>query len=371
MFPFDWIWLFLVEEAPVTEKTPDPVTTPDPRITPAPVLEKTPFPEKEQNQKNGRYCRRKGGKGRPKKKNNGEMSDQSLDFDAMTRLQDHKSRIKHNQTQDGLIRKAYAKKTKVSQKKALADFMDTMYDQNLTFIAIDFEGHEETPGTVTEVGIAVYNPRELRGMMMPFIELKHIIVLDHEHLRNGKYVPDHRNNFNGDVSLVVGGDHVQKAIREIIANYSEPNYASISEALIPGNGVCLVGHGLDNDLEWLDRMGVRIKPTCTIDTQKVLGWTHGKKGLSLRNSLDLVRQPYAFLHNAGNDAYYTMVLCLCLADPFYRQACGIDTEETKIWFLLRPLTKGDPYNVAPQLISRDILGIPLRDPETVNNGFRQ
>lgn len=337
MFPFDWIWLFIVEE-----ETPAPIT------------------EKQQSQKNGRYHRRKGGKGRPRK-NNGDVGDKYLDFDAMTRLQDYELRLKRNQTMDGLIRKAYAKKTKISQKKALADFMDTMYNQNLTFIAIDFEGHEQTPGTVTEVGIAVYKPGTLRGMMMPFIELKHIIILENKDLKNGRYVPDHRENFNGDVSLVMGEDYAANAIEEIIHHHSGPSN-------IPGLGVCIVGHGLANDLEWLDRMGVRIEPTCTIDTQRVLGWTHGKKGLSLRNSLDLVRQPYAFLHNAGNDAYYTMVLCLCLADPFYRQACGIDTQETKTWFRLRPLTKGDSYNVTKELLSLDILGSPLRDQETLNNG---
>lgn len=47
---------------------------------------------------------------------------------------------------------------------------------------------------------------------------------------------------------------------------------------------------------------------------------------SLKDSLRLVRQPFAFLHNAGNDAYYTLLLCLALADPFYRMASEIDTD---------------------------------------------
>lgn len=358
MFPFDWIWLLLAEEAPVTEKPPAPTMVNFPAFVhyPAPVMEKPPAPitektpEKQQNQRNGRYYRRKGGKGRPRRNNNG---DKDLNFDAMTRLQDYETRLKNNQTQDALICKAYAMKTKVSQKNALADFMDTMSNPNLTFIAIDFEGYERSPGIVTEVGIAVYKPTTLRGMMMPFIELKHIIITENMDLKNGRYVPDHKDNFNGDVSLMMSGPCAAEAIRQVTDQHSE----SLD---IPGSGVCLVGHGLDNDLEWLDRMGVRIEPSCTIDTQKVLGWTHGKKGLSLRNSLDLVRQPYAFLHNAGNDAYYTMILCLCLADPFYRQACGMDEKETKTWFRLRPLTKGDSYTEAKQLYSPDILGMPLR-----------
>lgn len=93
-----------------------------------------------------------------------------------------------------------------------------------------------------------------------------------------------------------------------------------------GNGFCLIGHTMRHNLNYLLEMGVSYGNCTLIDTASLLNLTHGQQQPSLKDSLRLVRQPFAFLHNAGNDAYYTLLLCLALADPFYRMASEIDTD---------------------------------------------
>lgn len=90
-------------------------------------------------------------------------------------------------------------------------------------------------------------------------------------------------------------------------------------------------------------MGVSYGNCTSIDTAAVLNLTHGQQLPSLKDALRLVLQPFAFLHNAGNDAYYTLLLCLALADPFYRMAAEIDTDTKMANWKCRDL-KGETIN---------------------------
>lgn len=216
------------------------------------------------------------------------------------------------------------------EREDYADFKTTIkdvFDRGMCLISIDFEALEGT-NKITEVGVSVYDPWNSKGGLLPFIQLVHVIIRENQHLYNRNYVPNHKENFNGGRSLVMGLQEVADSILKLIARNS-------FQELPPGLGVCIVGHGLTNDLKWLQQMGVDIGNADTIDTQELLCYTHGHKKASLEHALRLVRQPFAFLHNAGNDAYYTLLLCLCLSDPFYRVQSQIDQPERMEYFKCR------------------------------------
>lgn len=87
----------------------------------------------------------------------------------------------------------------------------------------------------------------------------------------------------------------------------------------------MMGHDLMSDLRWLSLIGVRFAQNMRkLDTKIVFAYTHGHNGASLKNALIAAKQPHAFLHNAGNDAYYTVLLALKLCDPGARHYSGFE-----------------------------------------------
>ncbi|KAF3988551.1 hypothetical protein FT663_03486 [Candidozyma haemuli var. vulneris] len=225
----------------------------------------------------------------------------------------------------------------------LRSFMRSVYKKEVALIAIDFEAWEKDTELVTEIGISIYDPMKQKGALIPFIQSSHIIIKENEKRKNGKYVPNHTANFNGGRSLVMSLAEAAKGINDIIASNNLPNKSH-------GAGVCLVGHGMSQDLKWLKDMGVDVGCAGIIDTQEVLSYTHDKKVSSLKKALRLVRQPCAFLHNAGNDAYYTMLLCLCLADPFYRLTAEIDDRKTMKNFKAAGSEPKEHHNISKKVI---------------------
>lgn len=82
---------------------------------------------------------------------------------------------------------------------------------------------------------------------------------------------------------------------------------------------------MKNDLRWLAQLGISIPgPNRELDTQTLYSYTHGRDGASLARYLKAVNQTAGYLHNAGNDAYYTLLLALKLCDPCERWENGLD-----------------------------------------------
>lgn len=119
----------------------------------------------------------------------------------------------------------------------------------------------------------------------------HIIVTDHLHLQNGKYVADNRSNFNF-------GQSVFLSLHSAIDRVHEELSAS---------GSCLIGHNIKADIRFLAG-----KSKCPInipvfDTQIMYKQaTLGENILGLVRVLEELNIEYTNLHNAGNDAYYTL-----------------------------------------------------------------
>ena len=119
----------------------------------------------------------------------------------------------------------------------------------------------------------------------------HIIVSDHLHLKNGKFVANNRDKFNFGKSEVL---NLKMALDHVLAVLSTPNS-------------CLIGHNIKADINFLRSVSAKKLNMPIFDTQLIYKQaTFGDNMLGLVRVLDEIGIPHSNLHNAGNDAFYTL-----------------------------------------------------------------
>lgn len=194
----------------------------------------------------------------------------------------------------------------------LRHWMELVYLRPFPLVAIDVEAWEQNPNKITEIGLAVYDPRDQWALMVPRIRTAHILVKENKSMNNGRYVPNNKMRFNGGVLYEMLGAELRGWLSEILGYY-----------LNQRTGV-LVGHNVGGDIEWLARHGVmEVRGIETVDTEKVHRLSRQTGGL-LRGLLRTVQIPHLNLHNAANDAYYTLLVAMAYLDPAQRAHFGLD-----------------------------------------------
>ncbi|KAI3405152.2 hypothetical protein KGF56_002108 [Candida oxycetoniae] len=225
-----------------------------------------------------------------------------------------------------------------NNRKPYEMMIRNVFTRKSILMSFDVEAWEKDTNIVTEIGVAIYDPKLGGGMgfgIVPTIFQIHTRIRESLELKNGEYVPDHVDNFNGGVTLVLGQDETGIFLQSLIDFFfgtdqpqKEMQYISRSY---------LVGHGLKGDIKWLTMLGVKLPENIlTIDTSELMKVTHGQSPVGLARALNYLDIPHNFLHNAGNDAYYTLLLALKLCDPYVRMKMNLDvclvkemTEEEK------------------------------------------
>ncbi len=203
----------------------------------------------------------------------------------------------------------------------ITDALRSVNGRKTTLISIDLEAFERNTEIVTEIGISIYDPVKEATSLVPSIINIHLILKETIKLRNGAFVHDHKDNFLGGSSLVVSKKTAVELIESVLEFYCVQRKAQGYEA-------AFVGHNLSGDLNWLKKLGVHLPQNPHIlDTEKVYSASHGSQGNSLGAILKRLRIPHSFLHNAGNDAYFTLIALLKLSDPHCRRTEKLDSHE--------------------------------------------
>ncbi|CUM45198.1 uncharacterized protein AC631_03486 [Debaryomyces fabryi] len=216
-----------------------------------------------------------------------------------------------------------------SQQKDLQKWMESIYLRKKILIAIDIEAWERNINKVTEIGIAVYNPDEQLYSILPKINQFHILIREHEKMYNGRYCPNNKGNFMGGVSYTLELTESKKFVESIINKYSHESK----------EGIVLVGHHIEGDLKWLRSIGIQIPSDVPIvDTARIHRLSY-ESGGSLRGILRKVGIPHGYLHNAANDAYYTLLASLAYCDPHTRIQNELDKFHPHIIDLSKPSNK--------------------------------
>lgn len=182
------------------------------------------------------------------------------------------------------LRLSKSQRNKDKAKHSLLELEKTL-NSNDRVLFFDIEAYERKQSEITEIGYLIVQNKVI-------VEHKHLIIKENYKLRNGKYVPDHKEDFDFGESLTVP---LETAI-EIISD-------RINTA------TSIVGHGINNDFKYLGSHIPNIKEVTK--TKKVINTSTGtfifEDGLSMysiKRSLDMFGQEYKNLHNAGNDAYF-------------------------------------------------------------------
>ncbi|KAI8612959.1 hypothetical protein BC830DRAFT_1134388 [Chytriomyces sp. MP71] len=203
------------------------------------------------------------------------------------------------------------------------------------FLSLDVEAYERDQSKILEIGWTIFNPKATGNGLIG----KHFILEENSNLKNGRYVPDHRNDFKFGDTEVECLDYVISLLKVDL---------NIDDANAVGAGAVLVGHAVSGDIEWLKKCGVEvvalnglhsegfeiveegrkedIRSSFTrsrhyvFDTAELDCALHGRlkaqkfsvKAMCL--SLGIIdEESNVPFHNAGNDAYLTMQAFLKMA----------------------------------------------------------
>ncbi|CAI1870015.1 Good for full DBP5 activity protein 2 [Saccharomyces pastorianus] len=228
-----------------------------------------------------------------------------------------------------------------------------MASQKVVCFCLDIEAFEANQRVVTEIGISIYDPREnMVPSMVPITKNYHLIIEESLELRNQKWVCDYKDCYLLGESYVLKLKECVQFIQSLINYYLVPvtdEDKTWSRAF--------VGHHVSGDLKWLETIGVKFPgrgyegrldhtlfladhpgdmDVFVLDTEQFYRKSYGEKGSSLGKILRLFEIPHAFLHNAGNDAYYTLYLFMKFCDINFRRISGMDDvlkvmAQVKVW----------------------------------------
>ncbi|KAH7170293.1 hypothetical protein EDB81DRAFT_774995 [Dactylonectria macrodidyma] len=183
-----------------------------------------------------------------------------------------------------------------------------MSTQNVVFICVDVEAIERPPNPISEIGLAILDTNDICNIApgpggqnwWTSINCHHLRVWEYSGLRNSQYVHGCPDSFDFGSSTFPRKKDVRRAIMAILAPYINAS-----------RNLVLVGHDISQDIRYLETLGIRLvnlkNLTRQVDTQEMCqAWQNETQGRGLGKILSQLEIPSKNLHNAGNDAYYTV-----------------------------------------------------------------
>ncbi|RMY67991.1 hypothetical protein D0862_15026 [Hortaea werneckii] len=226
------------------------------------------------------------------------------------------------------------------------------------FVCIDCEAFEHNHSKITEIGVAVLDTRDtshLHPSSDPLpawfekIKYAHYRPVEYARLQNKTFIQGCPEQFNFGPSTWVKLADMRRILCNIFADPTQLDRAadfsfpatttttttttSRDQPQSNARNIIFVAHGAGNDTAYLRHLSFDLSSTSpdariaqTLDTQKLAGSTK-KTPLSLhRLCLCLHLHPLLNLHNAGNDAGYTLQALIALAVNEYNRPGGFARE---------------------------------------------
>lgn len=214
------------------------------------------------------------------------------------------------------------------------------FDEEPIFISIDCEAWESPPRMVTEVGVATLDTRDLKGIppgengtgWHKCVRGRHFRVIEYKDCVNYQWVQGCPDHFQfGPSSEWVSKDSLASVLATC---FTEPYSKRSSKdeefpplgwkpapASVPAEQrkLILVGHDVGQDIEYLRQVGFNVTSRSTfldtIDTVNMYRtYNQDPNARSLGAILANLDLAGWYLHNAGNDAVYTIhaMLAMCV-----------------------------------------------------------
>ncbi|KZT12480.1 uncharacterized protein LAESUDRAFT_718741 [Laetiporus sulphureus 93-53] len=200
-----------------------------------------------------------------------------------------------------------------------------------TWCAMDFEAWERDHHVLTEFGWSLVRWEGNEDEQNEITEEGHLTIREHRGFFNGTYVDDNRDKFGFGESEEVDKKTFRKRILDLIETHRQ------------AGPLFLIFHDNKQDIKYLRSDTIQAltefeyllpdqAPTSgiyIIDTAELFAALEGESGgnkRSLERGCRLLQLPTEYLHNAGNDAHYTMAVLRSMAsgDP-------LDVQREKRW----------------------------------------
>ncbi|KAL8673328.1 MAG: hypothetical protein Q9168_002252 [Polycauliona sp. 1 TL-2023] len=209
------------------------------------------------------------------------------------------------------------------------------FQDNVVFICVDVEAYEKDNRPITEIGVSTLDTNDLIGLSpgeggkgwMKKIRSRHFRIKETAHLHNSEYVAGCADRFEPEFGV---SEWISfKEAPQVIASCFRPPYSQTVEhenGEVPAKGdapvitngtngpkrqLILVGHDIRMDIDYLRKLGYDvsnlsnlIEPLDTADLYRA--WKHQQNPTKLGTILMEMEMIGWNLHNAGNDAAYTL-----------------------------------------------------------------
>ncbi|KAL6713438.1 hypothetical protein ACLMJK_008903 [Lecanora helva] len=219
------------------------------------------------------------------------------------------------------------------------------FDQDVIFVSVDVEAYEKSRNIITEIGVSTLDTRDLENVppgeggqeWMKKIRARHFRIAEHGFYRNTEYVTGCADNFEEKfgtsewISLKEAPEVVASCFRypfsapgKYVPYPHDPKMAgtgtsgcgslcipTIEKTSQPKRNIVLVGHDIKADIDYLRNMGYDVtnlsnllEAVDTVDLFRAMKHERNPRNLgAVLLELELVAW---HLHNAGNDAGYTL-----------------------------------------------------------------
>lgn len=222
------------------------------------------------------------------------------------------------------------------------------FDMDVMFIAFDVEAYERSPRQITEIGVATLDTRDLHGIApgasgenwQKLIRARHFRIEEYKHYRNHEFVQGCPDQFEFGESEFIAKDSVGKVMSSCFKSpFSAPQTQSTDEK----RKVILLGHDISQDISYLQQAGFNVLNSGNVhdklDTVEMYRvYTKDPNARSLGSIIYDLNFTGWNLHNAGNDAVYTVwaFLAICVKSATER---GSAEQSTKHDALLEKRTE--------------------------------
>ncbi len=217
-----------------------------------------------------------------------------------------------------------------------------IFDQSVVFVCIDVESYERDHRKITEVGVTTLDTRDLVGVApgidgaewMKLIRARHFLVKEYRHLKNHRYVIGYPDKFTFGESVEVALKDIVSAVAECFHAPFSVHQTNTSDGSIDlmsskkhaeKRNIILLGHDPGQDIRYLKQLGYDLMKVENIlealDTAVMNQvWRREQQSTSLEKILKSFDIQSWYLHNAGNDAAYTVqaMLALCVREASIR-----------------------------------------------------
>ena len=211
----------------------------------------------------------------------------------------------------------------------------TSLESSVVFVSVDVEAFEFNHSLITEIGVSTLATKDLLRIQpgiggynwVEKIRSHHFRIREHSHLVNKAYVEGCPENFDFGESEWVSIKNVSAVLEE----YAHPSRLSYSGEICKA---VLVGHDVSADMKYLNNLGLDVFEMFSdcIDTSNLYKASNrDNRQCSLSTLLLRYGIVAKNLHNAGNDARFTLCMMVAIAlDHFQNKRSVKDWEIEKL-----------------------------------------